>query len=232
MKDHLFDLLGSDGNAPLESIFSPSAHLMEEKTMDDQMRRRCGDLICRRTRLLSRFVDDVVEFGELSSGLARLQASVTDLGPLIKSAAGDALKLASQTGVELSLRGSATTPVAVDVPKTERALLALLEKSLADARSGSVVEVETHESDGSVFLLIHYESEGVDESEFNNLFNPFFGEKNQAEWSSAQADRRSLALARAVILRQNGRLSVERVGEALRFTVKFPACEQAPTVAR
>jgi signal transduction histidine kinase len=96
------------------------------------------------------------------------------------------------------------------------AITNLLKNSIDSIEKKGFIEVETSGDNDFVFISITDNGSGIDESELDKVFNPFYSKKEQGMGLG-------LAYVKKIMEIHNGRVEVEsKKGEGAKFILIFP----------
>jgi signal transduction histidine kinase len=183
--------------------------LNERQRADVERIQRAGD------ELLT-FVNTMSELSQADLGALRAQRETVSLATLL---AQSAQGCEAGAAVEVMLDPEDAATIAVDSAHVARALRLVLEHAVADARDTTVVATaRSHGAEASVELA--YRRAPLTDEELDRLFDPFATGPGTS--AGVEAARVRLALARALVTANGGRLSVEAGDRSLTFNVTFP----------
>ncbi|MBN1593776.1 MAG: GAF domain-containing protein, partial [Candidatus Coatesbacteria bacterium] len=106
--------------------------------------------------------------------------------------------------------------IMVDRYKLKEVLINLLQNAMQSMPDGGIITVASVQRDGNLLLEIADTGVGIEESELDKIFNPFYT-------SRPGGTGLGLSLANRIIEMMSGRISVEsRMGQGSKFTLMLP----------
>jgi signal transduction histidine kinase len=172
---------------------------------------------------LSALVDDLFELSRIQAGAVPLTTGMTDLADLadlLQDALASADPLARDRRVRLT--GPATDdlpPVDVSSADIGRVLRNLLVNAIHHTPYDGTVAVLAQVEDGAVAVGVQDACGGIPEADLPRVFETAF--RGNAARSPGGAGL-GLAIARSLVDRHHGEISVANVGSGCRFTVRLP----------
>lgn len=170
---------------------------------------------------LKTVVNDLTDFGALSSGDAPLEKSPTRILDLVRSECEVAASFAREHGstVELTIEPELPAVVETDGPRVRQVLRNLLSNAAKYGRGGPV-SVNVSVADEQVLITVEDRGPGFTAADMLHLFEPF---ERGARAGDGQGLGLGLALSRRIALRLAGSLAAEnRPDGGARFSFTFP----------
>jgi signal transduction histidine kinase len=211
---------------PLTSM----SHLLElltgDRPLDDVRRRRYYDALERETGRLRGFVDTLLDFGRVESGVARYEMEPMDPSPLVSHIVSAFREDPASVGRVVDLEvGEGLPHVAVDRQAIALVLRNLLENAVKYAAAPAPIRVEVRrDSDHSgVVVSVSDEGPGIPHNEQQAVFEKFV-RGSAARTSGIRGTGVGLALARQIVHAHGGRITLRsEVGRGSTFSVWLPA---------
>ena len=194
-----------------------TAAMLEDENLTPQRRIRLTREIKRQLERMQWLVESLLKMSKIDAGTARFRADRVSVDEVIRRASSSLLipmELRSQT-LTVEVGGAAFTG---DMEWTAEAAANLLKNAVEHTPEGGRITVTATETPLYTQIVFSDNGEGFDKEDIPNLFRRFYKGKN----SSAGSIGIGLALARMIIVSQNGTIIAEnnRDGGA-RFTVRF-----------
>ena len=201
-----------DLHGPLTVIRGMCATLLRDEPAAD--RRRALDLIDNEALRLADGLRGLVHIAAAAGDDASC-----DLAALVTRAARRFTPIAQERGMRLDVRGRrAPAPVAGDAASIERALDNLLWNALRHASPGGTVVLGLAVRSGNAEVRVRDDGAGVPRPDRERIFLP--GERGSAARGGGQG--LGLAIAREVVGRFGGRVSLDAVGSGACFRISLP----------
>jgi two-component system sensor histidine kinase BaeS len=182
---------------------------MPELSLDEPTRERYLQVLGDETTRLERLIGDLLDLARLEGGVSIVMAavSVRSLFDRVAArheracqAAGVRLSLVTEPGAE-TLRG--------DADRLEQALQNLTANAVRYAPAGSTIELKARPTDVGPVLSVTDEGPGIEPEHLPRVFDRFYkGEPSRAARNPASGSGLGLSIAKAIVERHGGRLSV------------------------
>jgi two-component system, OmpR family, sensor kinase len=151
------------------------------------------------------------------------QLETVDLGALIETAAASFQPLAADRGIELSTAAADDVAVRGDREQLRQVIVILLDNALRYTGDGGRVHVQARREAGNGIVTVHDTGIGIGEEELERVFERFYRADEARNRQSGGAGL-GLAIARELVMRHGGRISVESTeGAGSTFTIQLPA---------
>jgi signal transduction histidine kinase len=151
------------------------------------------------------------------------QLETVDLGALIDTAAASFQPLAADRGIELSTAAADDVTVHGDREQLRQVIVILLDNALRYTGDGGRVHVQARRDAGNGIVTVHDTGIGIGEEELERVFERFYRADEARNRQSGGAGL-GLAIARELVMRHGGRISVESTeGAGSTFTIQLPA---------
>jgi signal transduction histidine kinase len=215
---------------PLTSM----GHLVEllkgDRPLDDTRRRRYYDAIEQEARRLRGFVDTLLDFGRVESGVARYEMERIDPAVLMRDVIDRFRQDPSSGGRDVELSVPPAVPaVTADPAAVGLVVRNLLENAVKYAPGLSPVRVELGGSGPRVTLTVRDDGPGIPKDEQQMVFEKFV-RGTAARSARIKGTGVGLALSRQIARAHGGDLTLQsEPGRGAAFTVTLPA---APEVER
>lgn len=172
---------------------------------------------------LSKLVDGLLQLSELDAGALPMTIEINTVDDLVGAAverAGGALR---HHPVNIEMGGELLAG-RFDFAHTMRVVINLLENAAKYSPPGSPITVAAHRLDGRIQLMVSDRGTGVDPSERDRIFEPFY--RAPGATPDVRGSGLGLAIARGLAEAQQGNLRVlADAGGGSRFVLEFPAAE-------
>lgn len=203
---------------PLTSITVLVDNLSQNTDMDEGTRRKFMGEISRQLSEMSWLVATMLKLSRLEAGVVVLERGRCSMKELVESAVGK-LETMSELA-EVSIVPSLPDRVFlwVDMNWTVEALINILKNAIEHSSAGGKIEIFGADNDIYTELRITDYGTGITKEERDRLFRRFY----RGETAKEDSVGIGLALAKEIVEKQNGRISVdseEKKGTV--FSIKF-----------
>lgn len=203
---------------PLTSITVLADNLVENTEMDEETKEHFLAEILHQVTGMSWLVTAMLKLSRLEAGVVELERTRIRIRTLAEEAAQKLELAAEWKGISFSLNIAEEAEVTVDRKWTEEALMNIVKNAIEHSPSGGRVEISGEENEVYTQIAVRDYGKGITEEEQKKLFVRFY------KGSSVREDSMGigLALAKEIIEKQNGSLSVEsEIGRGTVFILKF-----------
>lgn len=214
--------LGNALTAPLTAIRATARGLAEHEPPDPASRRAQYHALLDEANRLPQLLDNLLNYGLLSSGMATLKTSPTSLRQLVERAADQVRPLCGEKGLSLSLELPARLPsVDVDPALFHVAVMNILQNAVTFTPPGGRVAIYTVSQEESFQVSIQDTGPGISEEDQGRIFDKFRGSGSILE--KVQGSGVGLATALQIVRLHGGELLLEsEPGEGSCFTIVLP----------
>jgi two-component system, OmpR family, sensor kinase len=151
------------------------------------------------------------------------QLETVDLGTLSGTVAAAFQPLAADRGIELSTVAADDVMVLGDREQLRQVIVILLDNALRYTGDGGRVHVQARREAGNGIVTVHDTGIGIGQEELERVFERFYRADEARNRQSGGAGL-GLAIARELVMRHGGRISVESTeGAGSTFTIQLPA---------
>lgn len=203
---------------PLTSVIVLMDNLSDDFDMDDVTRRHFMSEITYQLTGMSWMVSTMLKLSRLDAGVVELERERINLRELLGEVLRRVETTAEWNDISFSLDLPEEIAVCADRRWTTEALANIVKNAIEHSSVGGSVDIRGEENDVYVQITVQDHGEGITEEERERLFDRFY------RGASAREDGVGigLALAKEVIERQNGYVSVEsEKGRGSCFAIKF-----------
>ena len=151
------------------------------------------------------------------------ELETVDLGALIDTVAAAFQPLAADSGIELSTAAADGLAVRGDREQLRQVVVILLDNALRYTPEGGRVHVQARREGSNALVTVHDTGIGIGEAELERVFERFY-RADEARNRQSGGVGLGLAIARELVMRHGGRISVESTeGAGSTFTIQLPA---------
>ena len=175
------------------------------------------------TRRLARLIDDMFELARLDAGALALEQRRTDLAPLIDGCLRGIEADARAKNITLERRLPAGVEATCDGAQVERVIYNLLTNALRHTPADGTIAVAATDRANEVEIAVEDTGEGVAAGSEGRIFERFWRGERARTAASGDGAGLGLAIARALVEAQGGRIWLERRdGGGTRFAFTLP----------
>ena len=222
LRDAFVAAVSHELRTPLTSISGFLELLADEEHELGPAGRRYVEVIRRGNARLRGIVEDMLLVAEIEAERLELHLAPTDLTELAAATVEDALPVAAENGIELSLDVRGSLPLEADAPRLRQVLDNLVSNALKFTPSGGSVTLSASNGDGSVRVEVTDTGIGVPQEELGQLFSRFY-RASSATRRAIPGTGLGLVIARAIVEGHGGTISLEpREEKGTRVIVTLP----------
>jgi len=227
LRDAFVAAVSHELRTPLTSISGFLEMLGDEEHNLSPAGRSYLDVIGRGTIRLQRIVEDLLLVAQIEANRLELDSAPADLGELVTATVEEALPVAAEQGVDLSLDVQGRLPLEADTDRLRQVLDNLVSNALKFTPTGGSVTLAAHNGDGHVHVDVIDNGIGIPRDEIGQLFSRFY-RASTATRRAIPGTGLGLVIARAIVEGHNGTISLEsNEGDGTRVTVTLPAAQVA-----
>ena len=201
---------------PLTSL-SVMNDLLRDDTLPVDKRKEFLDSTGRQLERMDWLLKSLLKMAKLDAGTERLQREPVKAVAFVKGAAEHLLIPMELRGQQFSISGDEAAFYG-DAAWTREALANILKNCMEHTPSGGRISVHVERNPLYLAMRISDTGCGIDPEDISHVFERFYRGKNSGEDSVGIG----LCMAKSIITRENGTLSVEsKLGKGTLFTIKF-----------
>jgi signal transduction histidine kinase len=222
LRDAFVAAVSHELRTPLTSISGFLELLADEEQQLGPAGRRYVDVIRRGNDRLRRIVEDLLLVAEIEAERLELRLEPTDLAELAAEMVEDALPVAEENGIELSLEVEGSLPLEADAARLRQVLDNLLSNALKFTPNGGSVTLSAANGDDMLRVEVTDTGIGVPHDELGQLFSRFY-RASSATRRAIPGTGLGLVIARAIVEGHGGTISLEpREPKGSRVIVTLP----------
>lgn len=223
LKTEFISSVSHELRTPMTSLQGLSELLRSGRVRDESRRERLLELLAGECGRLSRFLNNVLDFGRIEQGVKRYDLRPADLRPIVAEVVDLARPAAAAEGVDLSVELPAgPAPAEVDPDAVRQALLNLVDNAVKYGTDGGRVVVRLSAGEPDAVLSVADGGPGIPLEDRERIFDAFFR-------SPAAARRRpqgvglGLNIVKHIMDGHGGTVDLRsEPGEGTTFTLRFP----------
>jgi len=223
LKTEFIAAVAHELRTPVTSLDGLSGLLRSEKVADPLKRRQLLGLLAGECRRLTRFLTNVLEYGQIEADAKTYRIEPTDLGPLVCEVAD--LVRESQPDGEAEVRADVpSVPVVVpaDADAVRQALLNLLDNALKYSPERKAVTIALTAGPADAAIAVTDRGIGIGPADRERIFEAFFRAPGAAARVPSGVGL-GLKIVRHIMDAHGGRVEVEsQPGAGSVFRLVFP----------
>jgi two-component system sensor histidine kinase KdpD len=218
LKTALLRSVSHDLRTPLTSVIAAGSAL-GSPSLTTAERTELSAAVVGEGKRLSRLVENLLDLSRLETGKAEPRREATDVVEILEAAresvGGDGDLVRISAAEELPLLDA-------DAAQLERAFANMLENGAQ--HGGGPVQVHCHRVGGRIFVRVVDRGQGVPETEWERIFEPFHHGNGSQDGSGL-----GLAIAKGFVEANGGTIGIESLPrQGTTFVVSFPCPEPSP----
>ena len=228
LKSSFYTMMNHDLRAPLTLILVPIESLLQEASLDQEMRQTL-EMVARNARFLLNQVNDLLEVSRLEQGKLDLNYETCDLSRLVQHLASNFEMAAAEQQITYRIETPPLLQADVDPARVEHILLNLLSNAFRfTPRGGSITclleagPVSEEASEARAVLIVEDSGPGIPVGLREMIFEPF--------WQAVEKMTRrrggtglGLAIVKDLVRLHGGTIEVDKAMDGgARFVVQLP----------
>jgi PAS domain S-box-containing protein len=217
-RQEMVALVAHDLRNPLHVVAS-GASVLQDPTLAPERRQKLAAIVQRNARLMSRLLDDLLDFSRIEAGRFAVRRGAVDMMRVLEEMLESFQASARERGVSLELVDGATIgPVSADRDRILQALSNLVGNALKFTNAGGHVEVLAEDRGDRVELAVRDDGIGMEPRQLAHLFERYW----KAEPESRSGAGLGLAIVKGIVEAHGGSIRAESKpgrGTSVRFTI-------------
>lgn len=202
---------------PLTSVMVLLDNLLESSRMEEQTRTRFLTEITRQLENINWLVAALLKLSRLDAGVVEFERQQVDVDVLLFSVT-EKLKLsAERRHVRIKREGEKKAVVAGDFGWLAEAVTNIVKNAIEHSYANSEIIISVKTNAVYTAISVRDFGEGIDEEERKHIFERFY----HSGYTNEDSVGIGLSLAKEIIERQHGYLTVEAKEQGVLFQIKF-----------
>ena len=225
-KSHFLEVVAHDIRSPLAAIESTAISALEAygREMNQGMKETI-ERIPKRTRELSRFIQNLLSFSQLRN-MNEIKTHFKHINflPIVTSTVEMYMDEALEKKIRMTVQAEPKIPLIIGSGEyLERMVGNLISNAIRYTPENGSVTVKVSHDEKDVILTVADTGIGVPEKELSRLFNEFFRASNARKFT-ASGTGLGLPITRFIVENHGGSISANSIeGEGSVFTARIPA---------
>lgn len=195
---------------------------MPEVVLDDERRARYFETIERETRRLERIVKDLLDLARYENRVAALDVRVFDVDRVFQHVVRRHEHETQSRGVVMRIEVAADADqVMADPDRIEQVIDNLVANALRHTPPGGTIELRATAAPGVSMLSVADSGEGIAPEHVPHVFDRFY-KVDPARAVATEGSGLGLSIAKAIVERHGGAISVTSTRGSTKFTMTLP----------
>ena len=224
-KDEFLDTVAHELKTPITGIRAASELLMDENDdMPPEIRQNFLKNIVSDSDRLSRLINNILDFENLSSGRQQLHLKKRNIQKTLKKAIGNIQHIAANKDIKIVNNNSFNFELPYDEDRILQVITNLLSNAIkfCEPKKG-VITLDYKLGNDCIEIYVKDNGKGIPEEDINYIFEKFYQSKNQ-NTIKPQGSGLGLAISKQIIEKHQGSIWVEKgtkVGATFGFKLPF-----------
>lgn len=216
LKDSLSDI-SHQLKTPLTSISIMLDNIIDNADMEPAIREDFILDIKREIMNINFLVQNILKLSKFDANIIDFSSEYIEVKELINETVKKVLVLSDLKNIKIDVKCDKDMKIKGDFKWEVEALSNILKNCVEHAEFGSIVKI--HATDNRIYAIISIEDQGttIDSQDINHIFERFYKGKNSTKDSIGIG----LALAKTIIEKDNGAISVESKDNITEFKIKY-----------
>lgn len=203
---------------PLTSIQILLDNIVENPAMDEITKRKFILEITKQIKTMNFLILALLKLSRLDAGVVDFRTEKINMANLIDDVLSNLEILTDLKQIKIIKNVKNNTAILGDYNWNKEAILNIIKNAIEHTNEGKSVTITLDENSVYTSLKIQDEGEGISEENQKHIFERFYKTESSAENSIGIG----LALAKSIIEKQNGYISVEsQIGKGTTFIIKY-----------
>lgn len=178
--------------------------LLEEPELSDEQRLDYADKIDKQAKRITWLIRNLLTLAQLQADVLELKKESVYVKDILRDIQDSLEIMAELKGIQLICESDAAICISCDKHWMTEALLNIVKNSVEHTNEGGTVKVQVVQDTIATHIHIVDDGEGIDSKHLPHIFERFYKAGN----ASANSIGIGLAMAKQIILKQNGTITV------------------------
>ncbi len=219
-KKYLADMLSDISHqikTPIAAI-TIMTDLLSQDTLPPDKRREFTENIEKQTNKITWLIKNLLVMSQLEASVIKLKKEHCDCFELINKACEPLLLMAELKNTELiTEQNEDKTELVCDASWTSEVISNIVKNCIEHTPENGKINIKINQSNLGTSIVVSDTGPGISKEDLPHIFERFYKGKN----SSKDSVGIGLAIARQIMLNQNGNITAENTENGCRFTIRF-----------
>lgn len=202
---------------PLTSILIMLDNIIDNREMDEETKQEFIGDIKKETMSINFLVQNILKLSKFESNTIEFNNKNTSLKELVNSSIKNVELISDLKNVSIKVEGLFKESINIDPLWQKEAITNILKNAIEHSKEDSNVDIILDENNVySSITVINY-GETIDSKDIKHIFERFYKSKN----SNKDSIGIGLPLAKTIIEKNNGTISVESSDDTTKFIIKY-----------
>jgi signal transduction histidine kinase len=216
LKDSLEDI-SHQIKTPLTSILILIDNILDNKDMDEETRIEFITDIKKEIITINFLVQNILKLSKFESNTIEFNNKNTDLKELVKESIKNLELISDLKSININLKGNIKDNINIDPIWQKEAITNIIKNAIEHSKNASNVDIFLDENNVYSSVTIVNYGETMDCNDMKHIFERFYKSKN----SNKDSIGIGLPLAKTIIEKNNGTISVESLNNETKFIIKY-----------
>lgn len=227
-KTNILALLSHEMRTPLTSLIGSAEILMSEENIDAKEQKMFVEFVHSGAKRLHDFFEKIIMLGSLKSGKRSFNMVQANLCEILRGAISEVTSKASNRNIKIEEIFDINPIVCVDKTEIKNIVVMILDNAIRFSPSDEIIKVCVSSENEDVCIKVIDNGSGIDPDYLPYVFEEL-SDPDVAHHSEGHG--LSLAIARQIVLRHNGNISVESTkSSGTTFKVQLPVAVSSELV--
>lgn len=222
MKLNFFTDISHELRTPLTLIASPIEHILQKETISERVREQLLVVEMNSSRMI-RLINQLLDFRKIQHKKMNLIIEQVELLAYMHEITRSFSKLSEEQQIHFRF-SEPDKPVIlwIDKDKFEKIMFNLLSNAFKYSNKGSVIEIEIHDTETSVRIIVRDFGSGISKEKLRFLFERFESFSTATSMRLQASTGIGLSLTKELVELQHGHISVQsEPGRGSEFVLTF-----------
>ena len=202
---------------PLTSILIMLDNLIDNPDMDKSLKSSFISDIKRNVLKIHLFIEDILKLSKFDSNTISFNKETRLIKDIINESFYNVCPLSDLKNIKINIKGDEKITINCDFKWQVEALTNILKNSLEYSKPNSQIDISYTKNNVYSEIIIKDYGMGIKKENMPNLFKRFYKCQN----SSSDSIGIGLSLAKMIVEKDNGKISVESNKKGTKFTIKY-----------
>lgn len=220
-KNDLIVYLAHDLKTPLTSVIGYLTLLRDEREISEELRLKYMSIALSKAERLEDLINEFFEITRFNLSQLTLEQTQVNLTRMLEQITYEFKPMLLEKSLQLNLEVDSDLEIICDVDKMERVFDNLIRNAISYSFDKGTVKITVVTKKDGVEVQFENEGQTISEEKQSRVFDQFY-RLDVARSTKTGGAGLGLAIAKEIVERHDGRISVFSENELIRFTVFLP----------